>query len=70
LRARAYKGEPFAEFEVLLDSVPIDFGGREVTVNFIAKTIDNNNTFYVDSNGLGMIKRVLNHRDSFNISTF
>jgi hypothetical protein len=39
------------KFQVNLGSIPMD---QEVTVNFFAPEIVNNNTFYTDSNGLEM----------------
>lgn len=40
-----------------------------MTVNFKSFDIDNSNTFYTDSNGLEMQKRVLNFRPTWNFST-
>lgn len=39
--------------------------GSEVTVNFLSFDIDNNNTFYTDSNGLEMQERILNYRPTW-----
>lgn len=38
---------------------------NEITVNFHAHNLDNHNEFWTDSNGLRMMKRVLNHRDLY-----
>jgi hypothetical protein len=37
-------------------------------VNFLSFDIDNNNTFYTDSNGLEMQKRILNYRPTWDWS--
>lgn len=57
---RAFAQNPAIEFEVLLDPLPANFGGQEVTANFFAYNLDSNNTFYTDSNGLEMQERILN----------
>lgn len=64
---------PILKVDVDLDSLPdkeqhkdsFDFGGFEVVVNFKVENFDNDNTFYTDSNGLQMQKRVLNQRESW-----
>ena len=53
-----------------LGGLPNDNQGREVTVNWKSYDINNNQTFYTDSNGLEMQKRILNYRPSFNFSSF
>lgn len=42
---------------------------NEITVNFHAHNLHNPPKFWTDSNGLRMMKRVINHRDSFKINT-
>ena len=44
------------KFDVKL--APLTMEDREVTANFYSPQIDNNSTFYTDSNGLKMQKRV------------
>ena len=54
------------KFDVELDSIPGgNIIGVEVTPTFDAINFDNNRTFYTDSNGLAMQKRLLNHRDYY-----
>lgn len=61
---------PLSEWDVILYGIPdANEQGLEVTVNFKSIDIDNKDTFYTDSNGLEMQKRVLNFRPTFNIST-
>lgn len=58
-----------AKFEVDLDSLPSPFlAGYEVITHFHASHFDNNQTFYTDSNGLEMQKRILNFRSYYNIT--
>lgn len=54
-------------FDVLLYGLPENLEvGHEVTVNFF-DLAGENTTFWTDSNGLGMQKRELNHRDYWDI---
>lgn len=58
------------KFDVDLDSLPkIDLGldGLEVIVDFEVHGFANNKTFYTDSNGLEMQKRVLNYRPTWDL---
>ena len=68
---RYYDESPAAEWEVHLGEIPTSYGqGREVTVNWLLDDFNNNNTFYTDSNGLEMQKRVLNYRESYDFLSF
>ena len=59
-------------FEVDLGGLPSPHytDGNEVIVRFHADDFNNEQTFYTDSNGLAMQKRVLNYRPSFNITDY
>lgn len=58
-----------AKFDVELDSIPGEIlDGFEITPTFDAKDFDNNQTFYTDSNGLKMQKRVLNEREYYDFN--
>ena len=70
MRIRYYDESIASEWEVYLGGLPNDGHGREVTVNWQANEVNNNNTFYTDSNGLEMQQRILNYRPSFNFSSF
>lgn len=70
VRLRYYDESIASEWEVYLSGLPNDKQGREVTVNWKSYNIDNNQTFYTDSNGLEMQKRILNYRPSYNFSSF
>ncbi len=68
---RYYDEFPAAEWDVHLGEVPISNAqGREVTVNWLMSDFDNNKTFYTDSNGLEMQKRILNYRESYDFLSF
>jgi hypothetical protein len=58
------------EWDVYLSSIPMEKEpqGMEVTVNFLSQ-LDNQNTFYTDSNGLEMQKRVLNFRPTWDFTS-
>lgn len=59
------------KFDVELDSIPgEDVDGFEITPTFDAIDFDNNKTFYTDSNGLEMQKRVLNYRSYYNFTQY
>jgi hypothetical protein len=68
---RYYDEGQAAEWDVHLSSVAVDDDqGREVTVNWKLDNFNNNRTFYTDSNGLEMQKRVLNWRQSYDFLSF
>ena len=67
---RYYDESLASEWEVYLGGLPNDGMGRDVTVNWKSYDINNNQTFYTDSNGLEMQQRILNYRPSFNFSSF
>ena len=51
------------------DSLPASFyNGHEAIVDFSIHNFTNNQTFYTDSNGLEMQKRILNYRPTWNLS--
>jgi hypothetical protein len=56
------------KFEVDLDSLPpIIYNGWEVVAQFQVEEFHNNGTFYTDSNGLEMQKRILNYRPTWDL---
>ena len=56
-------------FNVDLDSLPVvDLDGYEVIAKWKVDNFDNNETFFTDSNGLEMQKRILNYRPTWNFS--
>lgn len=64
---RIYKDDNFAEFEWLVGGVPIEDGiGKEIVSRFYTD-INSAGTFYTDSNGREMLKRVRNHRDTWKV---
>jgi len=58
-----------AKFDVDLDTTPGGhLDGYEVVAQFKAHDFDNNATFYTDSNGLEMQKRILNYRSYYDVT--
>jgi len=56
------------KFVVDIDSLPdIEFDGYEVIAKWHVENFNNNKTFYTDSNGLEMQKRILNYRPTWDI---
>ncbi|XP_025208868.1 lysosomal alpha-mannosidase-like isoform X2 [Melanaphis sacchari] len=65
---RKYNGEDNIEFEWLIGPIPDnDKIGKEVISRFHIPFYKNNQTFYTDSNGREMLKRIVNYRPSFNL---
>ena len=59
--------------DVDLDSLPIEevkFNGQEMVVEFQADGFENDGTFWTDSNGLELQKRVLNYRPTWDLESF
>lgn len=65
------KDLPLIKIEVDLDSLPLQekFNGYEVVPNFHIANFDNARTFYTDSNGLEMQKRVQDYRPTWDLKT-
>ncbi|POM62482.1 Lysosomal alpha-mannosidase [Phytophthora palmivora] len=70
LEYRVNDDDEFLEIEWTVGPVPIDDKkGKEVIVRFDAgENIASDDTLYTDSNGLEFMKRVRNHRDSWNLT--
>ncbi|XP_027845178.2 lysosomal alpha-mannosidase-like isoform X1 [Aphis gossypii] len=65
---RKYNGDDNIEFEWLVGPIPNDDKiGKEVISRFRIPFYKNNQTFYTDSNGREMLKRILNYRPSFSL---
>ena len=65
------KDLPLIKIDVDLDGLPLQekMNGYEVVPNFHIKNFDNDKTFYTDSNGLEMQKRVQDYRPTWNLHT-
>ncbi|XP_058798007.1 lysosomal alpha-mannosidase-like isoform X1 [Phymastichus coffea] len=64
---RLYNDEEHVEFEWLVGPIPIeDKIGKEVTIKY-SSNLKNNDEFYTDSNGRGMLKRKLNYRSTWKL---
>ncbi|EGZ21682.1 hypothetical protein PHYSODRAFT_360129 [Phytophthora sojae] len=70
LEYRVNDDDKFLEIEWTVGSVPIDDKkGKEVIMRFDAgESIASDGTLYTDSNGLEFVKRVRNHRDTWNLT--
>ncbi|KAL4115260.1 hypothetical protein PRIC2_013426 [Phytophthora ramorum] len=70
LEYRVNDDDEFLEIEWTVGPVPIDDKkGKEVIVRFDAgNSIASDSTLYTDSNGLEFMKRVRNHRDTWNLT--
>lgn len=56
------------ELETFVNSIPIeDKIGKEIVL-LVNTPLTNNQTFYTDSNGLELQKRILNYRPTWNLS--
>ena len=67
---RMFPGSKLIEFEVKLHGIPVsDNVGREVVANWQVVAFDQAKTFYTDSNGLEMQKRILDYRPDWELTT-
>lgn len=64
-----YAGESFFKLDVLLYDIPLTDQGMDIVAVFEVNEINNNGTFYTDSNGLEMLERELNVRPTFDLVT-
>jgi Glycosyl hydrolases family 38 C-terminal domain len=64
VKVRMTFDSPLLEWDVALETVPVNRTGKEVTVNFYSVEITNT-FFYTDTNGLEMMERYLYYRPSF-----
>lgn len=66
---RSYQKRQVSEWVLRLGSIPNSGLGQEVIIQFYSPDINNNKTFYTDSNGLEMQKRILDYRQTWNFSS-
>ncbi|XP_049803878.1 lysosomal alpha-mannosidase-like [Schistocerca nitens] len=67
---RVYKDKNYIELEWLVGPIPVDDGiGKEV-ITRVTTDLVNNNTFYTDSNGREMLKRVINFRPTWDLEVY
>ncbi|XP_074026193.1 lysosomal alpha-mannosidase isoform X2 [Leptinotarsa decemlineata] len=63
---RWYKNEEYIELDWIIGNIKVNKVGIEVISRFtVTDDFDNKNTFYTDSNGREMIKRMKNHRSDY-----
>lgn len=66
-----YLNEPLPIIQIQTRTLPVNISdgiGKEVIMKVSTPVINNNNTFYTDSNGLEMMQRILNYRPSFQVN--
>ncbi|XP_055546042.1 lysosomal alpha-mannosidase-like [Wyeomyia smithii] len=64
---RVYKGEQHVEFEWLVGPIPIDDDkGKEIVTRYYSD-IESSGTFWTDSNGREMVRRVRDHRETWDL---
>lgn len=68
LRLRIFPKLATAEWDLDLKGIPLSNQGQEVILVFNSD-LQNDNTFYTDSNGLEMQQRVLNYRPTWDFSS-
>lgn len=65
---RIYKGEGTIEFNWMIGPIPIDDKiGKEIITKYMIKDMVTSGSFYTDSNGREIIKRVRNHRPTYEV---
>ena len=71
--ARLVESSNLIEWEIQMNGIPIEIMGISTGMEVVAKWeligSDNQETFYTDSNGLEMQKRMLNERPDFTLKT-
>ncbi|XP_035912888.1 lysosomal alpha-mannosidase-like [Anopheles stephensi] len=64
---RIYADESHVEFEWMVGPIPVDDGvGKEIVTRFYTAA-QSSGVFWTDANGREMIRRVRNHRDTWNL---
>ena len=69
---RMFGKRQVTEWTLKLGSIPNvtdSQSGKEVILQFYTPNIQNNKTFYTDSNGLEMQKRILDYRPTWNFTS-
>jgi|LauGreDrversion4_2_1035121.scaffolds.fasta_scaffold441296_1 hypothetical protein len=67
---RAYSDRKDQEWELRLGGIPLSEQGKEVVLQFHTPDVNSGSTFYTDSNGLEMQKRVLDYRPTWDFIGF
>ena len=66
---RLHRDESFIELDWIVGGIPIEDGiGKEYISRFTASEIQNNGTFYTDSNGRELLRRQLNHQVTYKVN--
>jgi hypothetical protein len=70
LLLRLFQKRAHHEWTLKLDGIPLSNQGQEVIIQFYTPDIDNNKTFYTDSNGLEMQERIIDYRPTWDFIGF
>ncbi|PON50481.1 Glucan biosynthesis, periplasmic [Trema orientale] len=65
---RLHKGKEHVEVEYIVGPIPINDGTGKEVVTQITTAVDNNKTFYTDSNGRDFIKRIRDYRADWDLN--
>ncbi|XP_049836992.1 lysosomal alpha-mannosidase-like isoform X2 [Schistocerca gregaria] len=64
---RVYKDDNHFELEWLAGPIPVNGGSGKEVISRFSTNFENNGTFYTDSNGREMIKRIRNYRPTWDV---
>ncbi|GAB4848626.1 hypothetical protein Ancab_003333 [Ancistrocladus abbreviatus] len=64
---RVYKGKEHAEVEFTIGPIPVDDGVGKEVITQITTTMKTNKTFYTDSNGRDLIRRIRDYRADWDL---
>ena len=68
---RVYSGRDYVEVEYIVGPIPIDDGlGKEIVTRYTCPSIENEGTYYTDSNGREFMKRQRSHRPTWNLTEY
>lgn len=67
---RAYKTRNVMEWVLKLGSIPLSNQGQEVIIQLHSADVNSNATFYTDSNGLEMQKRIRDYRPTWDFISY
>ncbi|XP_018323399.1 lysosomal alpha-mannosidase-like isoform X2 [Agrilus planipennis] len=67
---RLYCSENFVEFDWIVGPIPTDGGNGKEIITRYTTTLKTNSTFYTDSNGKEILKRVRNFRPTWDLNVF
>ena len=69
VKVKLHESSDQIEFDVFFIRMPQYYSSESVTVTFTSSTIIDYDHFFVDSNGLGMVKRIIDESKPWDTST-